>query len=418
MSRARACACLRAVAPIAAGQRPLQAKLRIGAANDPLEREADTAADAVLRGERVGSLGHSSAVAQRECSGCAGEPEEEHEVQRKCADGDSARSHGEGAGETAAEAVAAGGAPLSRDLRNYFEPRFGRDFSDVRVHTGARADGAAGAIGARAYTLGKDVAFASGEYAPSRREGRRLIAHELAHVVQQDGTDGSTVRRSVAAFSTCPPNVHGASADPLADITAADEAAQLMALGSANVLNLEALLFADPTFGRSYVSDAYERRFGLPSAAGRGRFFNRLTGGTHPSRDAAMGSEMETLAVRFELTHSFLSQNIGYRCPGTGATTIPGCRAGTCGAETRAFSCPGGGIIALCRRFWDAPEMNGPNPRGATLIHEAIHAWLGVRLHRAEGAPRVSTPECYAAFVADIFGFTHNDQDDCTATIP
>ncbi len=175
----------------------VQAKLRIGAVNDPLEREADRAADSAMRGEPVGGLGRAPAVAQRLCAGCGAQKEEEPEVQRKCATCGSAGPSPSGAGEVAANAVASAGAPLTRELRHYFEPRFGRDFGDVRVHTGGQAAAAAAAIGARAYTLGANVAFAAGQYAPSRPEGRRLIAHELAHVAQQSAGD-RVVRRDVA----------------------------------------------------------------------------------------------------------------------------------------------------------------------------------------------------------------------------
>lgn len=65
------------------------------------------------------------------------------------------------------------------------ESRFGNDFADVRVHTGDQAIASARAVGASAYTLGRDVVFGSGRYTPHTRSGRRLIAHELAHVVQQ-----------------------------------------------------------------------------------------------------------------------------------------------------------------------------------------------------------------------------------------
>ena len=89
------------------------------------------------------------------------------------------------AGPEVVAAVSQGGLPLAADLRSYFEPRFGHDFSRVRVHDNAAAGAAAQSINARAFTLGRDIAFAPGEYAPGTAQGRRLLAHELAHVVQQ-----------------------------------------------------------------------------------------------------------------------------------------------------------------------------------------------------------------------------------------
>lgn len=78
-----------------------------------------------------------------------------------------------------------GGRRLPDDLRAEFEREFGRDLGDVRLHTGRRADEAARSIGAEAYTVGRDVAFAAGNYRPETERGRRLLAHELAHVIQQ-----------------------------------------------------------------------------------------------------------------------------------------------------------------------------------------------------------------------------------------
>jgi Domain of unknown function (DUF4157) len=88
------------------------------------------------------------------------------------------------------ETLRSGGRPLDHGLRAHFEPRLGRDFEDVRVHTGPQADASARAIGAEAYTVGRDIAFREGAFAPETRAGKRLIAHELTHVVQQNGTEG------------------------------------------------------------------------------------------------------------------------------------------------------------------------------------------------------------------------------------
>jgi hypothetical protein len=85
------------------------------------------------------------------------------------------------------EVLGSGGRPLDRTTRAFMEPRFGHDFSRVRVHTDARAAESAGAVRAAAYTVGSDIAFASGRYRPETIAGRRLLAHELAHVLQQRG---------------------------------------------------------------------------------------------------------------------------------------------------------------------------------------------------------------------------------------
>lgn len=83
------------------------------------------------------------------------------------------------------EALRSTGQPLDTITRGFVESRFGHDFSQVRVHTDTRAGAAASAIGARAFTLSSDIVFGAGEYAPRTEAGRRLLSHELAHVVQQ-----------------------------------------------------------------------------------------------------------------------------------------------------------------------------------------------------------------------------------------
>jgi hypothetical protein len=83
------------------------------------------------------------------------------------------------------------GQPLDAATRAFFEPRFGHDFSHVRVHADARAAASAAAVNAHAYTLGSNVTFASGQYSPSTEGGRNLLAHELTHVIQQSGQAGA-----------------------------------------------------------------------------------------------------------------------------------------------------------------------------------------------------------------------------------
>ncbi|WP_436926287.1 eCIS core domain-containing protein [Halosimplex amylolyticum] len=88
-----------------------------------------------------------------------------------------------------------GGRPLPESARSFFEPRFGDDFGDVRVHTGPRADELARSVRATAFTVGSDVVFASGQYRPETDDGKRLLAHELTHVVQQRRTQTPAIQR-------------------------------------------------------------------------------------------------------------------------------------------------------------------------------------------------------------------------------
>src|SRR5215217_3565270 len=87
------------------------------------------------------------------------------------------------------EVLRSPGQPLDAATRAFMEPRFGHDFSRVRVHTDARAAESARAVDALAYTVGRGVVFGAGQYAPGTISGRRLLAHELAHTLQQGQDD-------------------------------------------------------------------------------------------------------------------------------------------------------------------------------------------------------------------------------------
>ena len=101
------------------------------------------------------------------------------------------------------EVLRSPGQPLDAEARAYFEPRFGFDFSRVHIHTDQTAVASAQAINARAYALGPDVVFAAGQYAPATASGRRLLAHELAHVAAGERrTEPRIVRRAPTSTET------------------------------------------------------------------------------------------------------------------------------------------------------------------------------------------------------------------------
>jgi len=172
-----------------------QPKLAVSEPGDAAELEADRIADQVLRSADPDAVVATPARVQRKCAACAagGPPcddcDEERRVQRMHDGGTGPRAVGDGFG-----ARLSGGVALAADDRGFFESRMGRDFGAVRIHTGGAADASARDIGARAYTLGSDIAFADGEYSPESGAGRRLLAHELVHVVQQGGSPRSVQR--------------------------------------------------------------------------------------------------------------------------------------------------------------------------------------------------------------------------------
>ena len=177
---------------------PIQRKLEIGTVNDPLERQADRAADQVMdttisRGSLVGVPPRLS----RKCANCEEEDEEAQTLNKKPA-GTPEAAVGKVPGIV--HAVLRGpGHPLDAATRAYFEPRFGHDFSRVRVHTDTAAAESAQAVNALAYTVGSHLVFARREYAPSSPQGQKLLAHELTHVVQQEGSVGRLDRLTVDA---------------------------------------------------------------------------------------------------------------------------------------------------------------------------------------------------------------------------
>lgn len=195
-----------AAAPAAAApiQASVQASLAISQPGDPYEQEADRVADAVMRmpaaPAQAGGMSALSAAApavQRACAAC----QAESEPKRSCASEPEAgrqagvhRKETPGAAPAVTPAVDANvhilrgeGSPLPQATRDFFEPRFGADFGQVRVNTGTRADTTARSLGARAFTVGSSISFAAGQFAPTSKEGRQLLAHELTHVVQQGG---------------------------------------------------------------------------------------------------------------------------------------------------------------------------------------------------------------------------------------
>lgn len=126
-----------------------------------------------------------SAGPSGQCSSCD-EKKKKEMVQRKAAGGAGPVAPG-----LVNSVIAGPGRPLDSATRSTFEPRFGTDFSGVRVHAGSRAAESARAVNAHAYTVGRNIVFNSGKYSPSSPGGRRLLAHELAHTIQHGGLQRS-----------------------------------------------------------------------------------------------------------------------------------------------------------------------------------------------------------------------------------
>lgn len=184
---------------------PAASSLRVNAPDDRYEQEASRAADAFVRGRGVGAVPFSVggiSIVQRctcgqkaggECDGCR-----KKRLQRSTAAGGVVPLAGTFAPPVVADVLASSGQPLDRATRSRMEAHFGADFSGVRVHADRRAAESAAAVNAEAWTVGSHIAFADGTFRPHTTEGQHLLAHELAHVVQQaEGLRRRVPRRGV-----------------------------------------------------------------------------------------------------------------------------------------------------------------------------------------------------------------------------
>ena len=153
----------------------IQAKLKVGQPGDIYEQEADRVAEQVVRMVEPSGSRQVNELLQTKLPS-----DQDIEVAPDI--------------EARINFLRGGGQPLPESVRAFFEPRFGYDFSQVRVHTDTRAADTARALNARAFTVRQDVVFGTGEYAPGTASGKRLLAHELTHVVQQNA--GSKLTRA------------------------------------------------------------------------------------------------------------------------------------------------------------------------------------------------------------------------------
>ncbi|MFY9820636.1 MAG: DUF4157 domain-containing protein [Thermoanaerobaculia bacterium] len=166
----------------------IQAKLTVSQPGDPHELEAERVADAVVHAPEPSPVAGppsaptpQPAQVQRLCAEC------EEELHRQPAPG-AAPALG-GTATPSVLPLGEGGHPLPGPVRSFFEPRFGRDFSQVRIHTGGVAAESARSVGALAYAFGDHLVFGAGQFRPETEAGRKLLAHELTHTLQQPARD-------------------------------------------------------------------------------------------------------------------------------------------------------------------------------------------------------------------------------------
>ena len=207
----------------------LQAKLKIGAPNDKYEQEADRVADQVMRMPDLSVQRQTDEDAEEEPIQTKpiastitpfiqrqAEPEEDEEAELKKEDEAplqakslTNRSTPISSGlQNQIHSLKGTGHPLPKSERTFFESRFGTDFSGVRVHNNMQASQVAKATNARAFTLGSDVVFGDGQYSPGSHSGRKLLAHELTHVVQQNAANNKALQETPTGIFRLARNVN------------------------------------------------------------------------------------------------------------------------------------------------------------------------------------------------------------------
>jgi hypothetical protein len=307
------------------------------------------------------------------------------------------------------------GAPLDSATRARMEARFGHDFSRVRIHTDAKAAQSAQAVNALAYTVGHEIAFGAGQYAPQTQAGRRLLAHELAHVVQQQGGPPHVQRLTMSS----PHESSEIDAERLAEAIASGGAAQrtgktpLPALTSVPSHRLMRAIAYDAdcqprqeevegNISRAQRSAARWARAALTSLTTPDDVASLLR--RHFDVDATDATAVGQIHSAYEAIVGYLEGDAyTYHCrPESDAR----CQ-GDDGQEYAGFAYPGGLHIYFCDPY---PYQNffGHKSLIDTLLHEAAHAHDASFNHDTyesdrgyPGANALTNADSYASFARD-----------------
>jgi hypothetical protein len=276
----------------------------------------------------------------------------------------------------ALDGLRGGGRPLPDAVRAELEPRFGADFGAVRVHADQRAAGLAERYGAQAFTVGRDIAFGAGRYAPESSSGRALLAHELAHVAGQRGpVDGARLQAKVVdddEHLPCRTTPKRAGRITAADLTARENDAATKAEAAVTALR------ANPI--TETVRELIWKRFKLDYNDPRTRC-----------------RKVATIADRLaQVAREIRSSDCTYNCSMSGEPPSSGCDSNT-NAHTYV------GLtrrIDLCQNFWSL----GQDEQGRVILHEWAHYEFLTRGLRDDTEMGFDSAECYAAFAYALAG--------------
>lgn len=378
---------------------PFQTKLKIGPANDRYEREADRVADTVMRmpepGLRRQPIEEEEEIMQTKPLATQITPL----VQR-----DAPAGGGGAAPPIAHTILRTPGRPLGTGTRHFMESRFGADFSGVRVHTGTQAEAAARSVQARAYTVGQHVVFGAGEYAPGSSGGKRLLAHELTHVVQQHGAIPARLQRITVEgdCTTTPPAASQGTPE-----AAPQEGPQALAgsLGVEQAWNRAREITSRSIEILGHVRSVMNEPGGparlMPSITSLiRRTFDDVGGGLDGSGFTRIGALIGNLD---RIRDVLVADNYIVRCV---ADTHE-----DCGSYLGAFvrdDTPG--VIFICRDRFFGKTID---QRAETLIHELAHAVLNAE-HTGTGGPTedVSLPPIAYDCRADGFEIDYDSALD------
>ena len=172
---------------------------------------------------------------------------------RDAGDGDGGGQQGTPSARLTDSRIPSSHQPLDSSARSFLEPRFGHDFSRIRVHADDAAAASAASVSARAFTVGSDIVFGAGEYRPESPDGRRLLAHELTHTIQQANGLPASIQREPNA-STMPPNSSSASTPPVSTAPPGT-AAPAPAAGAKTVTYKGKTLQSDPAAAKKMLQE-------------------------------------------------------------------------------------------------------------------------------------------------------------------
>ena len=359
----------------------IQRKLSIGASNDIYEEEADAMADTVMGMEAPVPLKFSPAKdnVNRKCADC----EEEEKLQRKESNADpvSAPSNVQDILNTSS------GKEMDEGTRSYMESRFNYDFSNVKIHDDDLAAKSADSINAWAYTSGNNIVFNSGQYNSQTDTGKRLLAHELTHVVQQSenvrarSIQRTVIDRNVITNAAMEAQLGFSRQEIIDSIRTGDADAIVLAQGAEDALTTQ--------LGNATSGSAVDA--GLETALNEelGLSFN------NPAQRGLIRQQIQRFRrVRETLQSGYLR----YLALGIGNIPLIGCEEpGNCG-EDFAFSCPGNRLVVLCQTHWDNLDQ-----AGGTILHEPFHIWFSMLRH-ADNALRRADSDCFESFALRVAG--------------